>query len=489
MPEYGITETGLHIKRFDTILSEINAFQTEGFGVQVGANTRSFLNTLNTSVADKIAELWELGADIYHNLSPMSAEGAALDNAVQFGGNSREKARSTYYPIHCECTEGITLDEETLIESDTNPAIKFLSAEERTISRSSFNKAKVKVVSTQPGEAYTVALNGTLYSYTCKAQDGPEAILGGLRDLILADEAEAFTASVDSENVLLIIEAADVESENSMLLTDNLTTESVTAIISFASEEPGEVSLPNGAITKIVTAPTGFLSCTNLCGYVAGRLLETDVELRQSYVDKIFSRSSRMTDSIRSAILANCAGVTAAQVYENRTNETDSEGRPPHSVEAVVDGGSNSDIAEQILATVSAGITTYGSVSVDVPGEDDDMIEVCFNRPTYIYCWFKVTLTISKASLVPANYAELVETAIVDAMSQVENGEDVVPQQQFLPAIYEQVPGISYIDVSIYTTTSASEGQPSSYPLRSVEITNRQRAMTSSTRIEVALDD
>lgn len=489
MPEYGITETGLRIKRFDTILSEINAFQTEGFGVQVGANTRSFLNVLNTGVADKIAELWELGADIYHNLSPMSAEGAALDNAVQFGGNSREKARSTYYPIHCECTEGITLDEETLIESDTNPAIKFLSAEERTISRSSFNKAKVKVVSTQPGEAYTVALNGTLYSYTCKAQDGPEAILGGLRDLILADEAEAFTASVDSENVLLIIEAADVESENSMLLTDNLTTESVTAIISFASEEPGEVSLPNGAITKIVTAPTGFLSCTNLCGYVAGRLLETDVELRQSYVDKIFSRSSRMTDSIRSAILANCAGVTAAQVYENRTNETDSEGRPPHSVEAVVDGGSNSDIAEQILATVSAGITTYGSVSVDVPGEDDDMIEVCFNRPTYIYCWFKVTLTISKASLVPANYAELVETAIVDAMSQVENGEDVVPQQQFLPAIYEQVPGISYIDVSIYTTTSASEGQPSSYPLRSVEITNRQRAMTNSTRIEVALDD
>lgn len=489
MPEYGITETGLRIKRFDTILSEINAFQTEGFGVQVGANTRSFLNVLNTSVADKIAELWELGADIYHNLSPMSAEGAALDNAVQFGGNSREKARSTYYPIHCECTEGITLDEETLIESDTNPAIKFLSAEERTISRSSFNKAKVKVVSTQPGEAYTVALNGTLYSYTCKVKDGPEAILGGLRDLILADEAEAFTASVDSENVLLVIEAADVESENSMLLTDNLTTESVTAIISFASEEPGEVSLPNGAITKIVTAPTGFLSCTNLCGYVAGRLLETDVELRQSYVDKIFSRSSRMTDSIRSAILANCAGVTAAQVYENRTNETDSEGRPPHSVEAVVDGGSNSDIAEQILATVSAGITTYGSVSVDVPGEDDDMIEVCFNRPTYIYCWFKVTLTISKASLVPANYAELVETAIVDAMSQVENGEDVVPQQQFLPAIYEQVPGISYIDVSIYTTTSASEGQPSSYPLRSVEITNRQRAMTSSTRIEVALDD
>ena len=152
-----------------------------------------------------------------------------------------------------------------------------------------------------------------------------------------------------------------------------------------------------------------------------------------------------------------------------------------------MDGGSNSDIAEQILATSAGGITTYGSVSVDVPGEDDDVIEVCFNRPTYIYCWFKATLTISKASLVPTNYAELVETAIVDAMEALGAGEDVIPQQ-FLKDIYAQVPGISYIDISVYQTTSASEGQPSSYPDKSVEVSQRERAVTSSTRIEVALD-
>ena len=487
MSEYGITDSGVNIKRFDTILAEINADQSEGMGVQVGSNTRSFLNVLNTSMADKIAELWELGAEIYHSLSPMSAEGVALDNAVQFGGTSRESPRSTYYPIHCECTEGITLDANTLIESDTNPAVKFLSSEQKTISRSAFNRAKVKVVSLQAGEAYTVALNGTLYSHTCKQSDGPGEVLGEIGDLINADELKTFTASLDSENGLLVIEAADVESENAMLLTDNLTTQSVTAIINFASEEVGEVTLPNGAITKIVTAPTGFLSCVNLCGYIAGRLLETDVELRQSYVDKIFNRSSRMTDSIRSAILTNCQGVTAAEVYENRTNKTDDAGRPPHSIEAVVDGGSNSDIAEQILATVAGGITTYGSVSVDVPGEDDDAIEVCFNRPTYIYVWFKVTLTISRASLVPSNYAELVETAITEAMEEIGTGEDVVPQQ-FLKDIYAQVPGVSYIDISVYQTTSSSEGKPSSYPDKSVEVSQRERAVTSSARIEVALD-
>ena len=244
---------------------------------------------------------------------------------------------------------------------------------------------------------------------------------------------------------------------------------------------------PQRAITKIVTAPTGFLSCANLCGYIAGRLLETDVELRKSYVDKIFNRSSRMTDSIRSAILTNCQGVTAAEVYENRTNKTDDAGRPPHSIEAVVDGGSNSDIAEQILATVAGGITTYGSVSVDVPGEDDDAIEVCFNRPTYIYVWFKVTLTISRASLVPSNYAELVETAITGGHGGDRDRGRCGPQQ-FLKDIYAQVPGVSYIDISVYQTTSSSEGKPSSYPDKSVEVSQRERAVTSSARIEVALD-
>lgn len=487
MPEYGITETGLRIKRLDVILDEINADQTAGFGVKIGTNQRSFLNVLNTSFADKIAELWEFGAEIYHSLSPMSAEGAALDNAVQFGGNSREKPKSTYYPIHCECTEGITLDENTLIESDTNPAIKFLSADRQTISRSNFNRAKVKVVSIQPGEAYTVALNGDLFSYPCKDTDSAEAILGGLQAMIQGADDGEFTAEVDEEAVVLKIEAKEVQSYNSMLLTDNLTTESVTAIINFASAEAGEVTLPNNAITKIVTAPTGFLSCTNLCGYISGRLLETDVELRQSYIDKIFNRSTRMTDSIRSAILANCQGVDACKVYENDSNVVDAAGRPPHSVEVVVDGGSNTDIATQILATKSGGINTYGNITVEVPGEDDDTVEIHFNRPVYIYLWFKVALTIGKASSVPANYAELVEAAISRAMDAMGTGDDVVPQQ-FLASIYAQVPGISYIDISVYQTKNGSEGKPSQYPDKSVVVSPRERAVTSPTRIEVSLN-
>jgi len=40
-----------------------------------------------------------------------------------------------------------------------------------------------------------------------------------------------------------------------------------------------------------------------------------------------------------------------------------------------------------------------------------------------------------------------------------------------------------------HLAASAAEGQPSSYPDKSVEVSQRERAVTSSSRIEVALDD
>ena len=61
----------------------------------------------------------------------------------------------------------------------------------------------MKVVSIQPGEAYTVALNGDLFSYSCKDTDSAEAILGGLQAMIQGADDGEFTAEVDEEAVVL----------------------------------------------------------------------------------------------------------------------------------------------------------------------------------------------------------------------------------------------------------------------------------------------
>ena len=78
-------------------------------------------------------------------------------------------------------------------------------------------------------------------------------------------------------------------------------------------------------------------------------LQETDVELRHSYLAKSAIRSTRMIDSICSQLINNVPNVESATGYENDTDDTDEEGRPPHSVEIIVDGGDETSIASIIL--------------------------------------------------------------------------------------------------------------------------------------------
>lgn len=484
MPEYGITEKGVNIKRLDTIMEEIHTGLSEGWGVNTRLNPKSNLNVLVTNFSDKVAELWEFGKGIYDSMYPSSAEGISLDNACQFGGTVRETAARSYYPIHCTGVDGTPLDTSTIIASATNPQTNFVLLNPSVITRSSFNRATVKVVSMASTAAYTVSIDGTLFSYTPTKETSPLDVLNGLQELL--SESEEFSAGVDEDNLLLTIEAVDETKSYGMILTENLTTETVTSIINFASEENGDVVLPYQAITNIVQGHADFLSCTNLCPYIAGRQEETDKELRRSYADKIFNRASMMLEAIRSAILSNVQGVRSVAPYENDTNLYDQYGRPPHSIEIVVDGGDAREIARQILSKKAGGINTFGDEEVKIPGEYGEDITVRFNRPTYVYAWMRVGITQSQVEDLPLNYADRIKEAIVAKMEELNCGDDIVPQK-FLGDIYAACPGISYLDMTLFTSTDVA-ATPDSYDLRSKAISARERAVTTETMIEVALD-
>jgi len=98
--KYGLTPRGPVIKRLDTILEELHDDLSEGWGVNTRLNPQSFLTVMMTAFADNLAEGWEFGKEIYHATYPFSAEDADLDNAVQFGGITREDPRPTLYPMH-----------------------------------------------------------------------------------------------------------------------------------------------------------------------------------------------------------------------------------------------------------------------------------------------------------------------------------------------------------------------------------------------------
>lgn len=481
--EYGLTPQGPNIKRLDVILDEMNVSLSEKWGVNTRKNPESVLGHLLTVFADKIAELWEFAEDVYYSQYPSSAEGAALDNAAQYGGSTRESAAKSHYPIHCTGTDGTLLAAGTTISAATNPATYLTITDDKQITRESFNKVKIKIASADIGDIYTAAINGDVYSYTSE-NSNPVSILNGLADAIVSED---FTASVDVEKELLVLESVDTASSNTLVLSENLTTENVTSIVVFSTVETGNILIPNGVITNIVKADSGLLEVVNINGYIAGREEQTDIEFRKSYADKIFIRSSRMLESIRSAILANVQGVKSVAPYENPSHFWDDHDRPPHSVEIVVDGGDSVEIAQQILSEKAGGINTFGNTAVVVKGKYDEDITIRFNRPDIMYVWYRLGIVLSKTQPIPPNYVDLLRGVVLENMEKLNAGDDVVPQE-FVSYLYKACSGISYVDIMIYGTTEKLKGEPDKYTDRSIEITARQKAYTSESMIEVVID-
>ena len=480
MSDFGLTSYGVNIKRLDTILEEMHTDLSEKCGVNTQQNPNSFLNVLLTNVADMIAELWELGQDVYNSQYPSTAEGMYLDNVGQFAGVMRASEAPSYYHILCTGADGTLIPTETIISSTTNPITNLRPTTQNIISRDNFNIAAIRAVSID-GNPLTVALNGSVYSVTPARGTTESTALASLAETIVDDD---FVATIGETDGLLYITAIQETSINSLLLSDNLTTESVSSVFTFQTEDVGDIYLPAGAITTITRAVTGLNSVTNVGTYIAGREKESDSDYRKSYMEKIFSHSERMSNSIRSAILNNCQGVSAIAVYENDSNTTDSYGRYPHSVEVVVDGGDETEIAQQILNTKAGGISTYGSVEISLTGDYGEELLIRFSRPDYLYLWFHVEITIARNATLPTNYADLIREIILSKMNSLDCGEDVIPQNLFFPDIYTQIYGVGFIEMTI----GVGVDRPATFTERNVYATIRERCITRENMIEVVIN-
>jgi uncharacterized phage protein gp47/JayE len=192
--EYGVTATGCVIKRLDVLLDEIHSDLTEAWGFNTRQNPQSFINVLTTNFADKLAQLWEFGQDVYNATYPFSAEGVSLDNAVQLGGIQRNDARPTIYPVHTECVDGTVLPEGTLIKTITNPEIELQLKANTAVSRDLFNSAKIIISALQANTAYIVIIDGIAYSVTSSATPIDNDIL------------TALSMQINGENLRLLIQ-------------------------------------------------------------------------------------------------------------------------------------------------------------------------------------------------------------------------------------------------------------------------------------------
>lgn len=478
---YGVTDNGFVLKRMDAIIEEIHEDLTNGFGYNTRVMRPSFLDTLVTTFAGQIADLWETAQNNYYSKFVSTATGKNLDNAAQFGGLQRAARKQSVYPLYCTGDDGTTIPSGAVVATGTLPEIRLEAVSDIQISRSSFNSAIIRAAAVEAA-GYTVTLNGEDYTYQATENDTEKTIIDGLITKLNDND---FSAEKGEDGIAIKCLAST--KNNTLALSENLTTVSVTSIGQFATENYGKVVIPNGLVTKIVQNVPGFNSVTNQLSASYGRDEETDIEFRQSYLAKSAMRSNSMVDAIADAISEEVDGVESAVGYENPEDVTDSYGLPPHSIELVVEGGDSEEIAAIILEKKVGGILTYGSVQTNVVGGNGETILISFNRPTYLYVWMKVTVHGDKSNL-PLNYKTIISDSIIDDVGNLKAGESILIQT-LASGIYAGVNGLSYVDVAVACSLDKnSTPSESDYKNQNVIVTSRQMIKVATSRIEVSFD-
>ncbi len=153
----------------------------------------------------------------------------------------------------------------------------------------------------------------------------------------------------------------------------------------------GAILAPAGTITTIHTPTSTWNSVTNAEPSTPGRDVETDAAVRERRSLSVSLPSRGILDGLRSA-LADLDGVQYVSVLENAEGEEDANGLPAHSVCAVVDGGSDADIAKTLYLKKSPGVKTYGSSSAVYTDEWGNKNTMGFTRPTAVPVTIHVTL-------------------------------------------------------------------------------------------------
>jgi uncharacterized phage protein gp47/JayE len=158
-------------------------------------------------------------------------------------------------------------------------------------------------------------------------------------------------------------------------------------------------------------------------------------------------------------------------------------GRLAKSFEAVVEGGSDADVANKIWLTKPAGIQTFGNTSFTITDSQGEQQVINFSRPTSIYIWVTVALTLYSEETFPPNGQDLVAEAINTYGNNLGIGVDVL-LQRVLAQIFN-VPGIASGAMQIAATNGP--GDSPLYGTADIPIQENEIAIFDLSRITVTV--
>lgn len=466
-----LTATGLERPRLDELKTALDTSITDVLGpVNVGAD--AVLGQVDAINAAALDDVWEAIQDNYDSMYPASAEGISLDRAVSFLGLVRIPAAPEVVTAAAYGVEGTIIPANALTHAD----VQYFNTSQITITESKVIDAYMSAITAFDAVVYAVTLAGVTYSYLSGTGATKQSIALGLQSAI----GSAYVTSVIDDAVR--ISAPDGETPFQLAYTDNLQADRFGSPAIFVSVVSGARGLPIGALQYIDTPIAGWTGISNLIAGAGSRDVESDADLRLRHATASRATGSATVKAIRARLLAEVPGVTAVQIYENRTNATVAM-RPPHSFETVVQGGVDQLVGNNIWENKPAGIETYGNTLINVNDDNGDLQDIHFSRPTSKYLWVRVTVTaLYPEEDLPVATAQAIKDSVVATASGLTVGEDVITQR-FIGPIYVATSGIGMITVETALTTT-SGGSPT-YDTANKAISFSELAIGSADRVVV----
>jgi uncharacterized phage protein gp47/JayE len=207
--------------------------------------------------------------------------------------------------------------------------------------------------------------------------------------------------------------------------------------------EAGPNLAPSGTINLIKTPVAGWANVTNVSDAEPGRGVEPDESLRLRRVAELAGAGSHSINALRADLLRylDTTGSVTQQVtiFQNVTDAVDAAGLPPHTVECLIRGGVDLEIALLLLDAVGVCYATHGNVTNTVQDAQGFDHVVKFSRPTPINIWADVSVTKDPTEY-PIDGNDRIKALIVAYGDAQKTGRDAVGSA--LAAQCFQVPGV-----------------------------------------------
>ncbi len=435
-----LTDNGLEWDKFGTSYSRLQEIARVNFaplldvGETLSTDESSILGRILGIDADTDSSQEELIFQMYSSFDPEQAEGIYLEKLVYlFAGLKRKQPTPAIAGLMLRGSLGVTVPEGSNV-SNTKTGDIFATDNGVTFSETSANGVVLDVGTITTGSTVSLSYseNDSLNQYP------PISVVAGELDTSISvartlvqtinATSSVISAFLDQDNAVHV-KFINFNTIGNFIPSGNVDSIQAYKPVTATSRTFSAVVQAVNDLNVIQSPVLGWFEVYNPYDSLASTELESDTELRSRYK---FSKSFIQTGNREAMYTAlySLSGVRYVNVQEN-IQDVPFEGRSAHGIVVTVLGGDEQDIAEAI-DKYRAFAYTDGSLEVGLFDINGTPYSVRFNRPEIVPIQIKLSLT-TDTNVFPTDGILRIQNALIDYVSKLNVGEDVVWSKLFTP--------------------------------------------------------